>query len=143
MLFSYNPSHALEKSSFPNFYSHTIAAGFPSPADDYCESSLDLNEFLIHHPSSTLFVTAPDNSMSQYGLFKGDLLIIDKSLKLREGSFVLLHYQGEQLIRKVFFKQRKISINASQEEQLEGFYENADDLEIFGVVKTVIHRFKV
>ena len=143
MLCSYNPSHALDRRPFLNFYSHNIAAGFPSPADDYCEGSLDLNEFLIHRPASTLIVTAPDNSMSQYGLFKGDLLIIDKSLKLREGSFVLLHYQGEQLIRKVFFKQRKISINASQEEQLEGFYENADDLEILGVVKTVIHRFKV
>lgn len=143
MLCSYNPFPALSNNSFLNFYSHTIAAGFPSPADDYCEGCLDLNEFLIHHPSSTLFVTVPDNSMSQYGLFKSDLLIIDKSLKLREGSFVLLHYQGEQVIRKVFFKQGKISINASQEKQLNGFYENADDLEILGVVKTVIHRFKV
>ena len=143
MLFSYNPSHALEKSSFPNFYSHTIAAGFPSPADDYCESSLDLNEFLIHHPSSTLFVTAPDNSMSQYGLFKGDLLIVDKSLKVREGNVVLIHYQGEQIVRKVFSKHGKVTINASPKEQLDSFHENAGDLEIIGVVKTVIHRFKV
>lgn len=143
MLFSYDHSHALDKRSFANFYSYTIAAGFPSPAEDYSEGSLDLNEFLIHRPASTLFVTAPDNSMSKYGLFKGDWLIVDRSLKVREGNFVLLHYQGEQLVRKVFSKVGKISINASQEEQLEEFHENAEGLEIIGVVKTVIHRFKV
>lgn len=109
----------------------------------HCESSLDLNEFLIHRPASTLFVIAPDNSMSKYGLFKGDLLIVDRSLKAREGSLILFHYQGEQVIRKVFFKQGKVSINACQKEQLDGFYENAEELEIVGVVKTVIHRFKV
>jgi len=60
--------------------------------------------------------------MSPYGLFKGDLLIIDRSLKVREGNFVLLHYQGEQV---------------------KGFKENAEDLGIIRVIKTVIHRFKV
>ena len=143
MLFSYNHPCAINKRSFPNLYSHTIAAGFPSPGDDYCEGSLDLNEFLIHRPASTLFVTVPNNSMSQYGLFKGDLLIVDRSLKAREESLVLVHYHGKQIVRKVFSKLGKISINASQKEQLDGFHENAEDLEIIGVVKTVIHRFKV
>ena len=143
MLFSYDHSHALDKNPFATFYIHSVAAGFPSPAEDYCEGSLDLNEFLIQRPASTLFVTAPDNSMSKEGLFKGDLLIIDRSLKVREGNFVLLHYQGEQIIRKVFSKHGKVTINASQKEQLNRFYENVDNLEIIGVVKTVIHRFKV
>ena len=143
MLCSYNPSHALDRRPFLNFYSHNIAAGFPSPADDYCEGSLDLNEFLIHRPASTLIVTAPDNNMSKEGLFKGDLLIIDRSLKVRDGNFVLIHYQGEQLVRKVFSKSGKIFIDAFQKEQLDGFHENDKELEIIGVVKTVIHRFKV
>jgi len=108
MLSSYNSFPALSNNSFLNFYSHTIAAGFPSPGDDHCEGSLDLNDFLIHRPASTLFVTAPDNSMSQYGLFKGDLLIVDKSLKVREGNVVLIHYQGEQIVRKVFSKHGKV-----------------------------------
>ncbi len=55
-----------------------VEAGFPSPADDYLEGKLDLNEFLIKHPAATIFVKAPDDSMIRAGIFPGDILIVDR-----------------------------------------------------------------
>jgi DNA polymerase V len=57
-----------------------VPAGFPSPADDHLESELDLNEYLINHPSETFFVRAKGDSMQQAGIFVKDLLIVDRSI---------------------------------------------------------------
>ena len=56
-----------------------VAAGFPSPATDYIEKNLDLNEHLIKHPAATFFVTVSGNSMTGAGIFSGDLLVVDRS----------------------------------------------------------------
>ncbi len=58
-----------------------VEAGFPSPADDYLEGKLDLNEYLIKHPAAPIFVKAPDDSMIKAGIFPGDILIVDRSIK--------------------------------------------------------------
>ena len=57
----------------------TVAAGFPSPADDYIQSRLDLTELLIKHPSSTYLARAEGNSMVELGIFSGDLLVVDRA----------------------------------------------------------------
>ena len=64
--------------SLPLFGSR-IAAGFPSPADDYLEAKLDLNAHLIKHPSATFFARAEGDSMRGRGIYPGDLLIVDRS----------------------------------------------------------------
>ncbi len=64
---------------FP-LYSSKVRAGFPSPADDYIERYLDLNEFLVRHPAGTFFVRASGDSMTDAGIHNGDLLIVDRSL---------------------------------------------------------------
>lgn len=57
-----------------------VRAGFPSPADDYLEAKLDLTEHLVKHPSATYYIKAMGDSMVDYGIFSGDLLIVDRSL---------------------------------------------------------------
>lgn len=82
------------KVSLPLF-SHTVRAGFPSPADDYQELSLDLSEHLILHPSATYFVRAEGDSMNQSGIFSGDLLVVDRSLEAQQGDVVIASVDGE------------------------------------------------
>jgi len=66
-----------------------VAAGFPSPADDYIEKSLDLNEYLIKKPSATYFARASGQSMNRLGIFNQDLLIVDRSVNPQHGQIVV------------------------------------------------------
>ncbi|SQB40289.1 DNA polymerase V subunit UmuD [Citrobacter koseri] len=64
-------------------FSDLVQCGFPSPAQDYVESRIDLNELLVRHPSATYFVKATGDSMRDAGIGEGDLLVVDSSRKSR------------------------------------------------------------
>lgn len=81
------------------FYS--ISCGFPSPAQDYIEPSLDLNELLISNPDSTFFGRVQGNSMIEDGYNDGDVLIIDRSLEPKTGQAVCCCLDGEFTIKKI------------------------------------------
>ena len=68
---------------FLDLYLTKLSAGFPSPADDYIESKLDLNEHLINQPSATFFAKAEGDSMIDRGIFNGDLLVVDRSIEAK------------------------------------------------------------
>jgi len=76
-------------------YSHAVQAGFPSPADDYKETALSLDEHLILHPAATYLARASGDSMEGVGIFDHDLLIIDRSLEPRNGDVVIAAINGE------------------------------------------------
>jgi len=76
-------------------YGTRVAAGFPSPADDYLEGELDLNEYLIAHPSATYLARADGDSLLDLGIRTGDLLIVDRSLSPREGDVVVAAVDGQ------------------------------------------------
>ena len=68
------------------FYKEGVECGFPSPARDYTEGSIDLNEKLILHPNATFIVRARGKSMINAGIYPGDLIIVDRSIKPINGS---------------------------------------------------------
>jgi len=72
-----------------------IRAGFPSPAQDYVDTGIDLNRELIHNPSSTFYARVKGNSMIDAGINDGDLLVIDKSLEPRDGDMAICFIDGE------------------------------------------------
>ncbi len=76
-------------------YSCRVRAGFPSPADDFIDKSLDLNEFLIKKPAATFFAWAEGDSLHDIGISQGDLLIIDRSLERKHGAVVVAAIDGE------------------------------------------------
>lgn len=76
-------------------YASRVAAGFPSPADDYLEGELDLNKYLIAHPSATYLARADGDSLLNLGICTGDLLIVDRSLTPREGDVVVAAVDGQ------------------------------------------------
>lgn len=122
----------------PLFLSN-IQAGFPSPADDYINKRLDLNEYLIKHPAATIFVKATDDSMIKAGIFEGDLLIVDKSLKPHNKKVVLASYDGTMVMRRLrVFRKRSYLIPENPEYKPVEIHEDMD-VEILGVVTNVIH----
>ena len=79
----------------------SVAAGFPSPAEDHMESSLDLNQHLIKHPSATFYVYARGDSMVSAGILDGDMLIVDRSLEATNDSIVVAVINGEFTVKSI------------------------------------------
>ena len=83
------------------FVEASVSAGFPSPADDYSETRLDLNKELITNPSSTFYARVRGDSMYLAGISDGDLLIIDKSKIPLDGSIVVCMIDGEFTVKRL------------------------------------------
>lgn len=83
------------------FVDTMIPAGFPSPAFDYVEKELDLNEYLIKHPASTFLARVTGNSMIKANLKDGDILIIDKAKEPKHGNTVVAVVDGEFTVKKL------------------------------------------
>lgn len=94
------------------YFSSKVPAGFPSPADDFIDKKLNLNEYLIQHPAATFFCRVSGHSMKGLGIFDGDLLIVDRSISPSHGSVVIAILNGE-LTCKVLdkYNQRLLSSN--------------------------------
>ncbi|HHL2459825.1 TPA: translesion error-prone DNA polymerase V autoproteolytic subunit [Yersinia enterocolitica] len=115
-------------------------AGFPSPASDYIEKTLDLNDLCIRHPSATYFVRAEGESMTEAGILSGDLLVVDKAVKLAHGDIVIAAIEGEFTVKRLSLHPR-LSLQPMNP-AYSPIYVNPEDLEIFGVVMHAIHTFK-
>lgn len=88
---------------YPLFLSR-VPAGFPSPAEDYVEKTLDLNDY-IQHPSSTFFLRCEGDSMEGAGIYSGDLLIVDRSKTARNRSIVVAIVRGEMTLKRLVCEQ--------------------------------------
>lgn len=86
--------------------------GFESPAAEYSKRSCNLEDLLIEHPSSTFLAKASGDSMEGVGIFDGDILIVDRSLKERDGDVVIATFNGE-FICKIIDTQSKLLISAN------------------------------
>ena len=81
--------------------SGSVVAGFPSPAEQYMEPPLDLNELLVKHPAATYFVRVSGDSMTGAGINDGDLLVVDRSLRPADGDIIIACVDGDFTV-KVF-----------------------------------------
>ena len=78
-----------------------VRAGFPSPAADFIDVSIDLNKHLIKHPSATFYARAKGDSMKDAGIFDGDLLIVDKSIDPADGKIAICYVNGEFTVKRI------------------------------------------
>ncbi|MGJ8518351.1 LexA family protein [Carnimonas bestiolae] len=76
-----------------------VRAGFPSPADDYMETELDLVSHIVRHPSATFYVRAKGDSMEGYGIYDADILVVDRSLTPRNGDVLIAAVDGELTVK--------------------------------------------
>lgn len=83
------------------FVANGISAGFPSPADDFIDTGIDLNKELIRHPSATFYGRVKGDSMKDMGIHNGDILVIDKSLEPADGKVAVCYIDGEFTVKKI------------------------------------------
>ena len=116
-----------------------VTAGFPSPAEDYIEGKLDLNEHLVKHPAATFFVRVTGDSMIDAGIHPGDILIVDRSLEAADKKVVIAVVEGELTVKRIRLINEKIVLMPENENYKPLQINNETDFEIWGVVTNVIH----
>ena len=122
------------------FYLHKAGAGFPSPATDYIEEDVDLNIHLIKNVPATFIIRVQGKSMMEVGIYDGDLLVVDKSLKPKNFSTVVANVHDE-LVVKNFVKTQDGQFLTSGSKKIEDKIIVNDESNVFiwGVVTYVIH----
>jgi len=118
---------------------NSVAAGFPSPAEDHMESSLDLNQHLIKHPSATFYVYARGNSMVSAGISDGDMLIVDRSLEATNDSIVVAIINGEFTVKSISKVDEHLYLMPHNTSYNPIKITEEMDFEIWGVVTHSIH----
>lgn len=118
-------------------FSDLVPCGFPSPAADYVEQRIDLNELLIHHPSATYFVKASGDSMIEAGISEGDLLVVDSSRTAQHGDIVIAAVGGEFTVKRLQLRPtiQLIPMNSAYQPIR---VTSEDTLDIFGVVTFIV-----
>ena len=122
------------------FYLHKAGAGFPSPATDYIEEDVDLNVHLIKNVPATFIIRVQGKSMTDVGIYDGDLLVVDKSLKPNNFSTVIANVHDE-LVVKSFVKENDEQFLTSGSKRTEDkiIINSESDVFVWGVVTYVIH----
>ncbi|MGK9174995.1 translesion error-prone DNA polymerase V autoproteolytic subunit [Yokenella regensburgei] len=118
-------------------FSDLVQCGFPSPAADYVEQRIDLNALLIQHPSSTYFVKAAGDSMTDAGISDGDLLIVDSARTGEHGDIVIAAVDGEFTVKMLQLRPR-IQLNPMNSAYRPIVISHEDTLDIFGVVTFIV-----
>ena len=120
--------------------SGSVVAGFPSPAEQYLEPPLDLNEFLVKHPAATYFVRVQGYSMIGKGIHDGDLLVVDRSIDPSDGDVVIAAIDGEFTVKTLRIKAGKVALQPANDNYPLIVLKGATELQLFGKVTAVIHR---
>ena len=116
-----------------------VAAGFPSPADDYVEKNLDLNELLVQKPAATFFVRAQGESMLGAGIHPNDILVVDRSIDPVAGKIVICALNGELTVKRLERADGQWQLKAENPAYTDIVIYEALELVIWGVVTNVIH----
>jgi len=121
-------------------YAHKIPAGFPSPAEDYLEKNLDLNDYLIGNKAATFLIRVEGSSMKDAGIFHDDLLVVDRSVEPENRKIVLGVLNGEFTIKRLMKKGQQLFLQAENENFKSIEITEEMDFQVFGVVTFAIHK---
>jgi DNA polymerase V len=113
-----------------------VSAGFPSPATDYVQDEIDLNSELIKNPPATFLIRVQGNSMIEHKIINGDLLVVDRSLNLKNDCIAIINFNNELVVKNIIRENNNFYIKNRAEKIL--INENSD-VNIWGVVTYIIH----
>jgi DNA polymerase V len=133
------PDPSALRQAFP-LYASRVPAGFPSPADDYVDQRLDLND-LIERPAATFFVKVTGDSMTGASIHDGDLLVVDRSLEATDGKIVIAAVNGELTVKRLSLKSGEVWLMPENSLYPPLQLKEGLDCVIWGVVTRVIHSF--
>jgi DNA polymerase V len=120
-----------------------IPAGFPSPADEYAESALDLNAYLVRNKTATFFFRVMGDSMTGAHIHDGDLLVVDRSIEPKHGHIVLAVVNNEYTVKRLHRLGGVIELHAENPAYAPIRFQEHDELQVWGVVTGVVSRFAV
>ena len=135
------PSPDAPRLARPLFLS-SVPAGFPSPAEDYVEGSLDLNEHLILHKEATFFVRVRGDSMAGAGIRNGDLLVVDRAREAGDGDIVIAVVDGELTVKRLYRRGGHLRLLPENPCYHPIEFKEGQELVVWGVVTSFIHRFE-
>ena len=141
-------SHILEMGNVPSvvlcpIYSGKVSAGqsrFPSPAQDYEQKSLDLNQRFVANPPATFFFEVAGDSMVGAGIYPGATLIVNRSVKPKSSSVVIVDVDGEWMVKRLYKRGATIRLLSENPAYAPIDFTEGQELTIFGVVTYVIHQ---
>jgi DNA polymerase V len=117
-----------------------VPAGFPSPADDYVEQTLDLNEHLIRRETSTFFVRVAGHSMTDAGIHDDDILVVDRAVEPTDRAIVVAALDGELTVKRYCVRDGDPYLVPENEDHTPIPVQPGQDLVVWGVVQHVIHE---
>lgn len=115
-----------------------VHAGFPSPADDFLEGSLDLNTLVIKHPEATFFARVEGDSMQDEGILEGDLLIVDKAVEPYDGCLAVSFIDGEFTLKRVKMESDRILLVPANPRYKTIEISSDNTFAVWGVVKWIL-----
>ena len=121
-------------------YLAPVSAGFPSPAEDYLDKALDLNELLVAHPAATFYVRASGDSMRDAGIHSGDILVVDRAVEPTHGRVVIAALNGELTVKRLRHTGGRLFLVPENPDYAPLEVAPEASFEIWGVVTFVIHR---
>ena len=121
--------------------SGSVVAGFPSPAEQYLEPPLDLNELLVKRPAATYFVRVQGDSMVGAGISDGDLLVVDRSLRPADGDVIIASVDGDFTVKTYHRDKDGIRLEPANAAYPIIRLRAGQELDYFGKVTACIHRF--
>lgn len=117
-----------------------VPAGFPSPAQDYSDTEIDLTKMLIRDELSTFIVRVSGDSMEGAGIYDGDELIVDRSIEPRDGHVVIAVVDGEMTVKRLRVTATAVILQAENAEYPDVTVPELSDLRIWGVATTCLHH---
>ncbi len=118
--------------------SHLVRAGFPSPADDYVEKRIDLNEELIQHREATFFLRVRGHSMTEAGIDDGDKLIVDRAITPEHNRIVVAAVDGELTVKRFYQRNGVVKLLAENPQYPDIEFKHGQEMMIWGVVTRII-----
>jgi len=140
ILTRYQPEEYPDVVSLP-LYAHKVVAGFPSPAEDYVEARLDLNEKLIRNKEATFLLSVQGDSMKDAGITDGDILVVDRSIEPQDGKIVIAALDGELTVKRLSVKSTGTWLVPENDDYPPILVRESSDIVIWGVVTATISQF--
>lgn len=117
-----------------------VTAGWPSPADDYIDETLNLHQYAVTNELATFFLYASGESMIGAGIFDGDLLVVDRSIEPLSGSVVIANLEGEMTVKRYVVKNKRYFLCPENRQYAPIEITGRDDVTLWGVVTYVLHK---
>jgi len=123
-------------------YAARVPAGFPSPAEDYAEVRLDLNEYLVEHAGATFYLHVQGHSMTGAGILDGDVIAVDRALEARHGDIVLAVVDNALTVKELYQEAGEVRLLSHNPDFPPITFKPGQELSIWGVVKAVVRKLR-